>query len=102
MSAPGWSEMHARVGMFHLEEAVLDVLADARSDEPCLGPAEISRRARIFRKSQFDDRMHDAITAGILNKLFDDDRVEHCNQESGRQGWKITDNEHRRRQSIGR
>ena len=94
--------MHARIGMFHLEEAVLDVLSDARSGEPCLGPAEISRRARIFRKSQFDDRMHDAITAGILNKLFDDDRVRRCTQESGRQGWMITDREYRLRQSIGR
>ncbi len=34
----------ARIGEFCLEEAVLDVLLEAKHGSECLGPAEISKR----------------------------------------------------------
>lgn len=37
----------ARMGEFYLEEAVLDVLLEAKHEGQCLGAAEISRRASI-------------------------------------------------------
>jgi len=50
----------ARLGEFHLEEAILDVLLEARHEELCLGAAEISRQAGIYRErpSQHYQRRH--------------------------------------------
>lgn len=39
----------ARIGEFHLEEAILDVLLEAKHEHKCIGMAEISKRAGIFR-----------------------------------------------------
>ncbi len=46
----------ARMGEFHLEEAILDVLLKAKHEEECIGPKEISVRAGIFRDR--GDREH--------------------------------------------
>ena len=83
----------ARIGMFHIEEAVLDVLLEARHEDECLGAAEISRRAGIYRDRGTQDIMNDAIVTGVLVKLDSEGRVERCQQENNRGGWHLTDKE---------
>ena len=68
-------KQHARMGHFHLEKAVLDVLLEAKHEGDCLGPAAISRRAGIYRERGKVDIMHDAIATGILVKLHEEGRV---------------------------
>ena len=41
-------KQHARMGEFHLEEAVLDVLLESRYENECLGAAEVGKRAGIL------------------------------------------------------
>jgi hypothetical protein len=87
-------KQNARIGEFHLEEAVLDVLLEARHEGECLGPAEISRRAGIFRERGEVNIMNDAITTGILVKLYDESRVTRCTQTNANLGgWELTDRE---------
>ena len=89
--------------MFYLEEAVLDVLLDAKYEEQCIGPAEISKRSGIFSHAGGDSPLRDAIAFGILIKLQSATRVERCTQPNGKGGWKITDKEfqQRREDSAG-
>ena len=83
------------VGQEYLEEAVLDVLFEAWSEgDECIGAAEISRRAEIYRDRGVDDIMNDAITTGLLVKLQSENRVERCIQSrANRGGWELTYNE---------
>lgn len=83
----------ARLGQFHLEEAILDVLLEARYESKCLGAAEIGKRAGIFRDPGSKVNMNDAIVHGLLNKLSIVERVERCKQSNGRGGWRLSDNE---------
>ena len=83
----------ARSGEFHLEEAILDVLLEARHENECLGAAEISRRAGIFRERGIENIMNDAIATGMLVKLRDQGKVQRCEQPSKRGGWELTDSE---------
>ena len=88
----------ARMGVFYLEEAILDVLLDARHEGDCIGAAEIGKRTGIFR-----DRgegivgekgiLNDAIVHGVLVKLTVERRVDRCDQPNGRGGWELTDKE---------
>lgn len=91
----------ARLGEFHLEEAILDVLLEAAHEEECIGAAEISRRAGIFRDGGGGGgnvaAMNDAIATGMLIKLFNAGKVERCQQSPGRGGWKLTEAEFNRR-----
>ena len=82
-----------RKGVFHLEEAVLDVLLEACYENECLGPAEISRRSGIYRERGSENIMNDAIVIGILTKLASQNRVERCKQQNGRGGWELTKKE---------
>ena len=87
-------KQHARMGMFLLEEAVLDVLLEAKHQGDCIGPAEISRRAGIFRDRGDVNIMNDAIATGVLVKLHSEGRVSRCTQHSAnRGGWEMTDQE---------
>lgn len=86
-------KQHGCMGMFHLEEAVLDVLLEAKHKDECLGAAEISKQAGIFRDRGTQKMMNDAITTGLLIKLDSEGRVERCRQPSGRGGWKLTADE---------
>ena len=83
----------ARMGEFHLEEAVLDVLLEAKHQGDCLGAAEISKRAGIYRERGSEDIMNDAIVTGLLAKLADSNRVQRCTQSNDRGGWELTDRE---------
>lgn len=100
----------ARMGEFYLEEAVLDVLLEARHKDQCLGAAEISRRGGIFRESGDKSKgeptsMNDAIATGMLIKLMKAGRVQRCEQDGKKVGgWEMTDEEFQRRRddvSIG-
>ena len=87
----------ARVGEFHLEEAVLDGLLEAYHQDECLGPSEISRRAGIYRKSGGGDGVHsvknmnDSIVMGLLVKLLESGKVQRCTQPNKSGGWMLTD-----------
>ena len=83
----------ARIGEFHLEEAVLDALLGARHENECLGPAEISKRAGIHRGQGPRNTINDAIVKGMLNKLAEQGRVKRCKQSNKRDGWKMTGKE---------
>ena len=87
----------ARLGEFHLEEAILDVLLEARHEGQCLGAAEISKRAGIFRDPGPQVNMNDAIVHGLANKLSIAGKVERCKQTNGRGGWWLSDKEFERR-----
>ncbi len=84
----------ARLGQFYLQEAVLDVLYENYLDNPCLGPAEISKQAGIYRDRGAYNIMNDAIVQGILNTLSEQDKVERCTQTCGQGGWKLTQKEY--------
>ena len=95
-------KQHARLGVFYLEESVLDVLLETKYEGECIGAAEISRRAGIFRSRGNTDVMNDAIVHGILVKLADGDRVQRCTQRNNRGGWEMTDKEFaERRDDVG-
>ena len=84
----------SRMGQFYLEEAVLDVLLEAKHEGECIGAAEISRKAGIYRERGVIDAMNDAIVTGLLVKLHSENRVEQCIQSrANRGGWQLTDNE---------
>ena len=87
-------KQHARMGMFHLEEAILDILLEAKHEGECIGAAQIGRKAGIYRESGAA-QMNDAIATGVLNKLADEGRVERCSQTHypSRGGWELSDAE---------
>lgn len=87
----------ARIGEFHLEEAILDVLLEAKHESKCIGPAEISKRAGIYRERGSENIMNDAIVMGMLAKLVTEERVRRRTQENNRGGWELTDEEYNRR-----
>ena len=90
-------KQHARMGMFYLEESVLDVLLESKHEQECLGPAEISKRSGIFRERGIVNIMNDAIVHGVLVKLADEDRVQRCEQPNTKGGWELTDEEFAKR-----
>ena len=83
----------ARMGEFHIEEAVLDVLLEAYHENECLGPKKISIRAGIYRERGSENIMNDAIAIGILTKLASQNRVQRCKQQNEKGGWKLTEKE---------
>ncbi len=96
-------KQHARMGEFHLQEAVLDVLLEAKHENDCIGAAEISRRSGIFREGGDIDRgepksMNDAIATGLLIKLMKEGSVQRCPQSGNKRGgWELTEQEFTRR-----
>lgn len=94
-------KQHARIGTFHLEEAILDVLLEQKYEGKCIGPAQISKLAGIYRDRGDANMMNDAITTGLLVKLHSENKVLRCDQENGRGGWELTDEEfNSRREDI--
>ena len=88
----------ARIGEFSLEEAVLDVLLEARHKGECLGAAAISKRTGIFREpGHASVGGNDYIVWGILGKLAKHGRIERCPQNKAKpdklDGWRLTDAE---------
>ena len=79
----------AKLGESYLEEAVIDVLFEAKCARRCIGPAEVCKRSGIYRGHLWQD----SIGAGILGKLYDEGRVGRCRQSYSRGGWELTDAE---------
>lgn len=88
---------YGRMGMFYLEEAVLDILCEHYPEGFGIGAAEISKRAGIYRDRGPSDIMNDAIVTGVLNSLHEQGKVERVPQEEGRGGWRLTEAEYNRR-----
>ena len=81
----------ARLGVFHIEEAILEVLFQA--DDEYLRLVDIARELGIhsWNESQW-------IVASILYKLDEDGRVEPRLSTNGqRTGWKLSERERDRR-----
>lgn len=96
------AQQFALAGEFLLEEAVLDVLWEARRNGECLGPAEISKRAGIFRESGLAKKSgNDDIVWGILAKLVKHGRVHKCRKDplksKKEDGWELADDEFEKR-----
>ena len=84
-----------RIGVFHIEEAILDTLFE--SDE------EYTRAADIARNCGISQSWKDSgwIIACVLYKLEEDQRVETRRDSSGRRsGWKLTTHEKNRRADV--
>lgn len=80
----------ANQGQHLLEEAILEVLLEARKNRDGLVKAiDIARRADIYRK-KFTPSMGNAITSGILAKLSEEGRIEQLRR---RGPWKLTEEE---------
>ena len=75
----------ARIGMFYIEEAILDLLLEAEMDKrQGLGPTEISRRLGTLLSG---GNFRDAIVAGFLEKLKNEGLVN--NKKRGH--WMLTE-----------
>ena len=59
-------KQNARLGVFYLEEAVLDVLLAAKYEDECIGPAEISKCGGIFREGGRENTLHDVLLLVFL------------------------------------
>ncbi|MBC6407444.1 MAG: HNH endonuclease [Rhodobacteraceae bacterium] len=98
MKVPPLTQRHGHRGVAHLRIAVLEVLYAARKAKQCIGPAEISRRAGIFREGGYAMKGgNDFIVAGVLNSLVKDTLLDKCHQRNGRGGWRLTDQAFARR-----
>lgn len=73
----------ARIGIFHLEEAVVDVLFEAGP----LGAAAISNRLSVFR----GEGHYGYLVYNVLQKMETEGRVGRCRSVRG--GWQLTEKE---------
>ena len=82
---------NAGYGMYFLENAVLSVLRDAIPNY--IGPAEISRRAKIFGTNlEIDSKekvTSHSVVSGILAKLYRNNRLDY----KYRVGWRLKSEE---------
>ena len=82
--------------MRQIEEAVLNVLFEAKRNGECPGVVEISRRAGIF--SGKGDKAKDepgsmtySVAWGIVLKLFRAELIRKCPKSPGRSGYEPTE-----------
>ena len=92
-------EQLARIGIFYLEEALLDVLYAAKHNQEWLPPAEISETVSILPAvSRCLRGIKYPIVRGILAKLEDEGCVKPSTHERGEnQMWQLTDEEFEKR-----
>ena len=92
-----------RLGMFYLEEAILDILLEARYEGECIGQAEIGRRGGgdILRGMK-EETSRDWIVPHILKKLEAEGRVEPTPPQPPRnqKRWQLTAEEFERRRDM--
>ena len=81
-------KQQARLGLFYLEEAILDILSDGEAR-----PEIISKHIGI--RSLTDERHSTSysIVIGILVKLKEEERVERCDDAR----WQLTEREREER-----
>ena len=91
MTIPPLEKRHGHRGVAHLRVAVLEVLYAAKKSGECIGSAEISRRAGIFRESGYAQKAgNDSIVWGVLSSLVKDGLLDKCTQNNGNAGWELT------------
>ena len=83
------TKQQAKLGLFHLKEAISEVLFNAQDEGP-LQSNEIRKRLGIPKVDEPPDRSNTLIL-GIIFHLQGEGRVQHIT-EDGR-GWKITETE---------
>jgi hypothetical protein len=86
------SKQLTRIGIFYLEEAILEVLLEQKGT--------YVKQVNITKSIGVYDRWKDSgwLVAGILNKLEAEGRIHAQRGEKGRaQGWQITDTEYNNR-----
>lgn len=92
MSSP---KQLARAGIFYLEEAVLEVLFEARKttpEDPYVQRVEIRRKIGVYNLH----RIYEWSLGGFLNKLKGEKRIEQ--EVRGRASfWKLTETEYQKR-----
>ena len=86
------ARQRAALGLFHLEEVVLDVLSIAGP----LEPGQISDHIGIRRLIDEKHNTHYGIVQGVLIKLKEEGRVERCENSD----WKLTERERLERDNI--
>jgi hypothetical protein len=86
-------KQQARLGLFHLEEAILDVLS---VEEP-LEPSPISTRIGIRSLTDASSTLAYAIVHGVLVKLKEEGRVDRVGNN---QGWKLTERQRNERNGM--
>ncbi len=91
----------ARLGLFQLYEAILDVLLQAYSysDPEYIGLSSIGEKAGIPRDRNEDEdgKRGDDIAMGCLYVLLEMRKVERGKQPNGARGWRLTKEEYERR-----
>ena len=101
MSVHNLAQRYSHRGVALLRVAVLEVLYEAKKGGECLGAAEISRRAGIFREAGYAQAAgNDSIVWGVLSSLVKDSMLDKCSQASGSDkldGWELTDTTFRQR-----
>ena len=90
----------ARIGLFYLEEAILDVLPSP-SDEH-IKMAQVNRLIGMHRIHQEWTRVEpkgvsDWLCSFVLEKLLDEERVETRTEGNRRTGWRLSHSEYERR-----
>ena len=91
----GTAKQLTRIGVFHIEEAILDTLFQA--DEEYMRAVDISRNCGLFESWNGSSW----IVTGTLYKLEKDERAEARRGPGGqRSGWKLTTREKNRRANI--
>ena len=91
MAIPPLEKRHGHRGVAHLRVAVLEVLYAAYQKDECIGPADIGRRAGIFREPGYASKEgNDHIVWGILNSLVKDKLLTRCKQKNKKSGWQLT------------
>ena len=91
-----------RLGMFYLEEAILDILLESRHKGECsIGSAEIGRRGGgdILRGMK-ETTSRDWIVWHILKKLEAEGRVETNPPQTSRKPWRLTEEEFEKRHDV--
>ena len=88
-------EQLARIGIFYLGEAMLDVLCEAYNQEP-LTAKEVGRRVGISRR-QSENWVDDTIAYGVLDILQNEKRVKNNQPGRGAGRWQLTEKEFEKR-----
>ena len=83
-------EVLAKKAMELAEKSILTCLKENYNENCGMGAADISKDCGFYRNPPIND----GIVQGLLNKLEEEKKVEKCNQENGKGGWKLTNEEY--------
>lgn len=85
--------------MLDLQEALLDVLAEAKQAGKCIGVAEIAKISGIREQfvSEEAGKWINPFTRTLLLELKDAGRIQNCQKQGKGAGWELTAEEFNRR-----